>query len=95
MVEERITEVETPTGNTHTSTTVINDGPRRSGGGTWLLVLLVIVLAVIGLWAFSTMGGAEMNKDNAVAAAANDVGDAANQVGEAAQDAAREVTKTN
>lgn len=94
MVEERTTEIETPTGNTHT-TTVISDSPQRGGGGTWLLVLLVIVLAVVGLWAFSTMGGAEVNKDNAVAEAANDVGTAANKVGDAAQEAAREVTNGN
>ncbi|MGC1270561.1 MAG: hypothetical protein WA842_08210 [Croceibacterium sp.] len=93
MTEERITEIETPTGNTHTTTTVVHDAPQRSGGGSWVLFLLVIVLAVVGLWAFSTMGGAEVNKDNAVAEAANDVGNAANQVGEAAQDAAREVTQ--
>lgn len=88
MTEERITEVETPGGDTHTHTTVITDQPRSGGGGTWMIALLVLVALVVGIWAFSTMGGAEMNKDNAVADAANSVGDAATQVGDAAQEAA-------
>lgn len=92
MVEERITEVETPGGNTHTHTTVVSD-ERRSGGGSWAIVLLLIVLGALALWFFSGMSGAEVAKDNAVAEAASDVGAAANQVGDAAQDAADSVTK--
>jgi uncharacterized protein HemX len=90
MAEERITEVETPTGNTHTHTTVINDEPR-GGGATWIIVLLIVVLAALAIWFFSGMRGTEMNKDNAVAAAANDVGDAAQQAGNAVEDAAKKV----
>lgn len=88
MAEERITEVETPAGNTHTHTTVVHDGERSGGGGaTWLIVLLVIVLAAVAIWFFTGMQGSEVAKDNAVAEAAGDVGDAAQQVGDAAQDA--------
>lgn len=92
MVEERITEVETPQGNTHTHTTVVSDGERSGGGATWLLVLLVVILAAVAIWFFSGMSGSEMAKDNAVAEAAGEVGQAANQVGDAAQDAADAVT---
>jgi flagellar basal body-associated protein FliL len=92
MVEERVTEIETPTGNTHTHTTVVSDGERSGGGATWLIVLLVIVLAAGAIWFFSGMRGSEVAKDNAVAEAAGDVGQAANEVGDAAKRAADEVT---
>lgn len=88
MAEERITETESPDGRTHTHTTVINDEPRRSGGATWVILLIVLIAVIAGIWFFSQMGGAEAAKDNAIAGAANEVGDAAQQVGNAAQDAA-------
>ena len=34
MADERITEVETPSGNTHTTHTVVTDGEPRRGGGS-------------------------------------------------------------
>jgi hypothetical protein len=93
MVEERITEVETPSGNTHTHTTVVSDGERSGGGGaTWLIVLLLIIVGAVAIWFFSGMSGSEVAKDDAVAEAAGQVGDAAQQVGDAAQDAADAVT---
>lgn len=88
MADERTTEVRTPEGATHTHTTVIEEG-SRSGGGTWLIALLILVAIVVGIWAFTQYGGAEANKDNAIANAANQVGDAAQQAGDAAQEAAR------
>lgn len=91
MAEERITEVETPSGGSHTHTTVVTDRPR-SGGATWLIVLLLIVVAAIAVFYLSGMSGSEVAKDNAVAEAAGDVGAAAQQVGDAAQDAADSVT---
>jgi hypothetical protein len=87
MVEERITEVETPTGNTHTTHTVVHDGEPRRGGTGWLIPLLLIVALVAGFLIFSNMSGSEVAKDNAVADAANNVGEAAQNVGDAAQDA--------
>ena len=90
MAEERITEVRSQDGDTHTHTTVIADGARSGGGGgIFLIALLIIVALVIGVWAFNKWGGAEANKDNAVANAANQVGDAAQKAGNAAQDAAK------
>ena len=82
MVEERVTEVRSPDGDTHTHTTVVSDGGRSGGGGVFLIALLIIVALVIGVWALNKWGGAEANKDNAIA-------NAANQVGDAAQDAAK------
>jgi len=90
MAEERITETEGPSGQTHTHTTVVTDGGGR-GGATWLIVLLVIVLAGIAIWFFSGMRGSETAKDNAIAEAAHDVGNAADKVGDAAQRAADKV----
>ena len=92
MVEERITEVETPSGGTHTHTTVVSDQPRSGGGAMWLVILVLIVVAGVAVFYLSGMSGAEVAKDNAVAEAAGNVGDAAQQVGDAAQDAADAVT---
>jgi hypothetical protein len=91
MVEERITEVETPSGNTHTHTTVVSDGDRSGGGATWVIVLLLIVVGAVAIWFFSGMSGSEVAKDNAVAEAADDVGNAATQAGEAVERAADNV----
>ena len=89
MTEERITQIETPSGDTHTHTTVVTDAPRSGGGGaTWLIVLLLVVIAAVAVFYLSGMSGSEAAKDNAVAEAAGDVGAAAQQVGDAAQDAA-------
>ncbi|GGD91873.1 hypothetical protein GCM10011515_09460 [Tsuneonella deserti] len=93
MVEERVTEVETPSGNTHTTHTVVtDDGARRGGGSGWLIALVLIIALIAGIWFFSGMSNSEAAKDNAIANAASDVGDAAQQVGNAAQDAADNVT---
>lgn len=92
MAEERITEVETPIGDTHTTHTVVTDGDRRGGGAGWLIALVLIVAVIAGIWFFSGMSNSEAAKDNAIANAAENVGDAAQQVGNAAQDAADNVT---
>ena len=91
MTEERITETTTPTGETHTTHTVITDGETRSGGTNWGIILIVLVVAIVGIFFLTQMSGAEVAKDNAVADAANQVGDAAGQVGEAAQNAGEAV----
>ena len=93
MAEERVTETRSPDGNTHTHTTVIEDGGRSGGGAGWLIALLILVAIVIGVWAFTQWGGSEANKNNAIANAANQVGDAAQQAGNAAQDAANNTAK--
>jgi uncharacterized protein HemX len=92
MTEERITQVETPSGDTHTHTTVVTDAPRSGGGGAmWVIVLLLVVVAAVAVFYLSGMSGSETAKDNAVAEAAGDVGDAAQKVGDAAQDAANDL----
>ena len=95
MTEERITEVETPSGNTHTTHTVVTDGEPRRGGSGWLIALLLIAALIGAFLIFSNMSGSEVAKDNAVAEAAGDVGDAAQQAGQAVEDAADEVTTNN
>ena len=87
MTEERTTTIETPAGETHTTTTVVRDEPRSGGGVKWGLVLGLLVLAVVAFVVFSQMSNAEIAKDNAMAEAASNVGDAAGQVGDAAQNA--------
>lgn len=88
MTEERITETETPSGNIHTTHTVITDDGARSGGGSgWLIALVLIIVAIAGIYIFSQQSGSEVAKDNAVADAAQSVGDAAKDVGDAAKDA--------
>lgn len=90
MTEERITETTTPSGETHTTHTVITDR-ESGGGGKWVLLLLVLAIAIVGVFFLTQMSGAEVAKDNAVANAANEVGDAASQVGDAAQNAGEAV----
>ncbi|QDM39830.1 hypothetical protein [Altererythrobacter sp. TH136] len=95
MVDERITEVRTPAGDTHTTHTVVTDGERRGGGSGWVIALVLIVALIAAIWFFSGMSNSESAKDNAIADAASDVGNAAEQVGNAAQDAADNVTNNN
>ena len=94
MAEERITEVHSPSGETHTThTTVISDEPRsRGGAGLWIALVLLIVVVVGAIWFFSGANQSEIAKDTAVAEAADEVGNAAGQVGDAARDVADTVT---
>ena len=94
MTEERITEVEGPSGTTHSHTVVINDEPKSSQISGWFVMFLVLLAVVLGVWAFSQMGGAETAKDNAIADAANKVGQAADSVGNAAESASEAVQET-
>ncbi len=93
MTEERITETTDAAGNTHTTHTVISDGAARGGGTHWVILLLVLLVAVAGIWFLIQATGAEVAKDNAVADAASDVGAAAGDVGEAARGAGEAVEK--
>ena len=86
MTEERITEVETPSGNTHTSHTIVDREPR-SGGSGWLIAIVLILALLIGGYFLMRGTDSEVARDNAVAEAASDVGDAAQKVGDAAEDA--------
>ncbi|MBD3728123.1 MAG: hypothetical protein IE933_00275 [Sphingomonadales bacterium] len=97
MTEERITRVDSPDGDPHTThTTIIHDGGDRRGGiSGWFVMFAVLLAVLVGVWAFTSMGGAEMAKDNAIADAADNVGAAANKVGDAAQDVADNVTNNN
>lgn len=91
MTEERITETTDSAGRTHTTHTLVTDNDRRGGGTNWLIVLLVLVVAVVGIFFLTQMNSSEVAKDNAIADAAGEVGEAADQVGEAAQNAGEAV----
>lgn len=87
MTEERITETETPSGNVHTTHTVVTDDGARRGGSGWLIALVLIVVALVGLYLFTQQSDSEIARDNAIAEAAGRVGDAAQDVGDAAKEA--------
>lgn len=99
MTEERITEVETPSGNVHTTHTVITDEPSKSRGGAgWLIALVLLAVAIAGIYIFSQQSNSEIARNEAIAGAADSVSDAANNVGEAAQnagEAAKDVVNGN
>lgn len=82
MTEERITETETPSGETYTTHTIVTE--RRGGGGGWIIGIVVLLIAVAGLYFISQMSDFEVGKNNAMTEAAGDVGDAADKVGESA-----------
>lgn len=86
MTEERITETRTPSGDTHTTHTVVTDDGRSRGSG-WLIAIVLILAVIAGFWFYSQQSGAEIARDNAITDAANDVGEAAGQVGDAAEKA--------
>ena len=88
MTEERITEVETPSGNVHTTHTVVD---RGGGGSGWLIAIVLILAVLVGGYFLMQGTNASANKDNAIAGAAKDVGDAANKVGNAAEDAVKKL----
>ncbi|WP_439491523.1 hypothetical protein [Blastomonas fulva] len=68
-----------------THTTVIES---RSGGGSGIMMALVLVVG--GFFAFQFMKQGEVRTD-AVAGAAGEVGNAAQKVGDAAQEAAQKI----
>lgn len=73
---------------TEQPTVIVAEGDRRSGGGTWLIGIVLLIALIVGFFLFTQTSGSEAAKDNAIAGAASEVGDAAQQVGNAAQDAA-------
>lgn len=83
MTEERTDHVEMPSGNTHTTTTIITDEPKRSGISGWFLMFVVLVAVLVALWVFVGGNQSEVAKDNAIAEAAERAGDTAEQVGDA------------
>ncbi len=90
MSEEHITTTTSPDGNT-SHTTVSDSG--GSGGAGWLFGLIAVVLLGFGVYYFAMQSNSTSRKDNAITAAAQDVGNAAQDVGNAAQDAASNAKK--
>lgn len=88
MSDEHITITTSPDGSV-SHTTVSGGG---SSGG-WVIGLIAVVLLGFGIYYFAMQSNSTSRKDNAVAAAAQNIGDAAKDVGNAAQDAASSVKK--
>lgn len=86
MADEHITTSSTPDGRT-THTTITSD-PPRSGGMGWVFGLVLVVLLGIGIYYFTRESESEVNMNNSVAGAAQDVGDAAQTAGDAVKDSA-------
>lgn len=89
MAEDDVTTVRSPDGRV-THTTVNRSG---SGSGAWVLAIAFLVVLIAGLYLYSRYGTSQINKDNAIAEAASDVGDAAQNAGNAAREAADELKK--
>lgn len=89
MADEQITTTTSPDGNT-SHTTVSTSG---GGGSGWLFGLIAVVLLGFGIYYFAMQSDSSAKKDNAITAAAQDVGNAAKDVGNAAQEAASSVKK--
>jgi flagellar biosynthesis/type III secretory pathway M-ring protein FliF/YscJ len=79
MVDERIVEVERPSG----------------GGSGWMIAIVLLVALVAGILLFANMSNSGARKDNAIAAAAGDVGNAATKAGNAAENAANKTAPAN
>jgi len=73
-------------------TTIIHE-TRSSGGAGWVIAVVLIIALIAGIWFFTQSNRSQVARDNAVTAAAHDVGSAARDVGNAAQDAANNATK--
>ena len=89
MSDEHITTSTSPDGSV-SHTTVSGGG---SSGAGWLFGLIAVVLIGFAVYYFAMQSNSSSRKDNAVAAAAQDVGNAAKDVGNAAQDAASNLKK--
>jgi hypothetical protein len=83
---DEIHESRAPDGTTHT-TTIIDREPRR-GGGLGMALIILVVLAVAGFFAFQFLAN-DSAETGAITEAAQKVGDAAQNVGDAAQDAVK------
>ena len=79
MVEERIVEVERPSG----------------GGAGWVIATVLMIALVAGILIFVNMSNSGTRKDNAIAQAASDVGKAATKAGNAVDTAANKAAPSN
>ena len=79
MADERIVEVERPSG----------------GGAGWMIAMVLLVALVVGVLLFAQTSNSGARKDNAIADAAGDVGKAATKAGNAAENAADKAAPSN
>lgn len=100
MTQERIIETTTPDGNVVERTyerdngpasVTVNTAPASSGGFSAVMALLLLVAIAVGGYLLFAKSGQETKKDNAVTAAAEDVGAAAKKAGNAVEKAADKI----
>lgn len=73
-------------------TVVVNERDSGGSGGMWFIGVVLVLALIAGVFLFSRSQEGETSKDNAIAAAAGQVGNAAEKVGAAAETAAENVT---
>lgn len=95
MAEERVIERTDATGNVTERTVERTYGERGGSGiGSTLMWLIFAALVVsVGAYFVAGMSKSESKKDDAIAAAASDIGGAAKDVGDAAKKAGDELSK--
>lgn len=91
MTEERITETTDSQGNTHT-THIVSEGSSGGGAAKWVFLIILVVAIAVGAYVMTQTNASEIQANEAITDAAQDVGTAAGQVGDAAEDAANAVT---
>jgi hypothetical protein len=79
VVDERIVEVERPSG----------------GSAGWMIAVILMIALVAGILIFLNTSNSGVRKDNAIAQAAGDVGKAATKAGDAAETAANKTAPSN
>ncbi|MFT4056245.1 MAG: hypothetical protein QM681_17210 [Novosphingobium sp.] len=86
MADETVTTEHPATPGT---TTIIRE-TRTTGGGTGIVLAVILLVAIVGGIYLFSQNSSEAMRDNAIAEAAKDVGTAATKVGDAAQDAVKQ-----
>lgn len=93
MAEERVVERTDGMGNVTERTVERTVGGSGNGAGGVLWMIVALIAIGVAAFLFTNINKSESKKDDAVAAAAGQVGDAAQQVGDAAKKAGDELTK--
>lgn len=97
MIEERISERTDAAGNV-TERVVERDtmtpvAVETRGGMSGVMVIVVLLVLAVGAYFLFNLSKSEARKDDAVAAAAKDVGETARKAGDAVEEVADDITK--
>lgn len=100
MTEERIIETTNPDGTiaerryereTAPASVTVNTAPTSGGGFSAVMAILLLAAIAVGGYLLFANGAQETRKDDAVTAAAEEVGAAANKAGNAVEKAADKI----